>query len=223
MTPKFIQSLSATLLVAATFATSAQAAVSRITLGAVGMSSGPITEPTMADFGAISGDATYEFSFNAVKGGASTAIAGNSLIAIKLDQWNETGIIGTTQFGVADNQFTALAGQSVNSVFDADVHMAFVNDAAAAEVLLYVDGTQVGNLGSSLVLSEMVALMGARDGTTDPMGDGSTMYGWASYDTALGAGDIAELAITPFAAIPEPSSSMLFLLGGLTVLARRSR
>ncbi len=69
----------------------------------------------------------------------------------------------------------------------------------------------------------MVAVMGARDGTTDPMGAGSVMYGWASYDTALSASNIAELSSTPFAAIPEPSSSMLSLLGSLAMVTRRKR
>ncbi len=223
MNPNLTRSLSASLIALVTIATSAEAAVSRIALGAIGMSSGPITEPTLVDFGPLSGDATYEFYFNAIKEGASTAIAGNTAFAIKLDQWNETGIIGTTEFGVADNQFAAIAGQSVNSVFGADVHVALVSDTTAAEVLLYVDGAQVGNLGGALPLADMVAVMGARDGTTDPMGAGSTMYGWATYDTALGAGDIAELSSTPFSAIPEPSSSMLLLLGGLAVVMRRIR
>ncbi len=104
------------------------------------------------DFGSISGDPTYEFSFNAIEDGASTAIAGNQAFAVKLDQWNETGIMGTTQFGVGDNQFAAIAGQSVNSTFGSDVHLALVSDSTAAEVRLYVDGSQVGSLGGELPL-----------------------------------------------------------------------
>ena len=62
--------------------------------------------PTIVDFGDLSGDASYEFYFKAIKAGASTAIAGNNAFALKLDQWNEQGIFGTTVFGVADNVFT---------------------------------------------------------------------------------------------------------------------
>ena len=60
----------------------------------------------LIDFGDLSGDASYEFYFKAIKAGASTAIAGNNAFALKLDQWNEQGIFGTTVFGVADNVFT---------------------------------------------------------------------------------------------------------------------
>lgn len=217
------RSLSTSLFATIALTASGTAAVSRITLGAVGLSTGPITEPAVVDFGALSGDTTYEFSFNAAKGGPSTAIAGNLSFAVKLDQWNETGIMGTTEFGVADNQFAAIAGQSVNSIFGADVHLALVSDATAAEVRLYVDGSQVGTLAGELPLSDMVAVMGARDGTTDPMGAGSVMHGWASYDSALNAGDIAELSNTPFAPIPEPSSPGLLILGSLLMVTHRKR
>ncbi|HIE87530.1 MAG TPA: hypothetical protein EYP91_11950, partial [Gammaproteobacteria bacterium] len=74
---------------------------------------GALTEPTVVDFGDLSGDASYEFFFNASKAGASTAIAGNDAFAFKLDQWNEQGVFGTTVFGVADNLFTAVEGKSV--------------------------------------------------------------------------------------------------------------
>ncbi len=199
------------------------AAISRTSLGAVAMSSGPLTSPTVVDFGSLSGDATYEFSFNAVKGGASTAIAGNAAFAIKLDQWNETGTFGTTQFGVADNFFTAIAGKSVDSIFQADLHVAIVNDSVASEVKLYLNGEQTGSLSGSLELMDTVTVMGARDPVIDPMGDGSVMYGWATYDSALSDLDIGELAVTDFEAIPEPSTSVLFLLGGLALGFRHRR
>ncbi|MEM7383617.1 MAG: LamG-like jellyroll fold domain-containing protein [Verrucomicrobiota bacterium] len=102
--------------------------------GAVAISSGPITESTVVDFGDLTGDATYEFSFKAMKGGASTAIAGNDAWGLKLDQWNEQGVFGTTEFGVADNIFDGVA-----SIFDEDVHVAFVSDTTAGETRLYID------------------------------------------------------------------------------------
>ena len=40
--------------------------------------------------------------------------------------------------------------------------------------------------------------MGARDGTTDPFGEGSVMHGWASYNTALSEADVLALSTTPF-------------------------
>jgi hypothetical protein len=160
-------------------------------------SGGPIalTEPTIVDFGDLSGDASYEFHFNAVKAGASTAIAGNDAFAIKLDQWNEQGVFGTTVFGVADNVFTPLDGKSVASVFDRDVHVVVVNDTAAGETRLYVDGDHVGVLDGNFELAGEAKVMGARiNANTDPMGEGSVMHKWAVYNSALSAAEIADLA-----------------------------
>lgn len=160
----------------------------------VASSSGPLTEPTVVDFGALDGDASYEFYFTAVKDGASTAIAGNNSFAIKLDQWNEQGLFGTTAFGVADNLFTAVEGQSVASVFDRPVHVVVVNDTGAGESRLYVDGTQVGTWMGNFVLPGDTKVMGARlEQATDHMGEGSEMHSWATYDGALTGDEIASL------------------------------
>ena len=156
---------------------------------------GALKEPTIVDFGDLSGDASYEFHFNAVKAGASTAIAGNNAFAIKLDQWNEQGVFGTTVFGVADNVFTPLDGKSVASVFDRDVHVVVVNDTAAGETRLYVDGDHVGVLDGNFELAGEAKVMGARiEQNTDPMGEGSVMHKWAVYNSALSAAEIADLA-----------------------------
>ena len=156
---------------------------------------GALTEPTIVDFGDLSGDASYEFFFNATKAGASTAIAGNNAFAFKLDQWNEQGVFGTTVFGVADNLFTAVEGKSVASVFDRDVHVVLVNDTTAAETRLYVDGDHVGVLDGNFELAGEAKVMGARiEANTDPMGDGSVMHKWAVYNSALSGAEIADLA-----------------------------
>ena len=156
---------------------------------------GALTEPTIVDFGDLSGDASYEFFFNAIKAGASTAIAGNDAFAFKLDQWNEQGVFGTTVFGVADNVFTAVEGKSVASVFDRDVHVVLVNDTAAGETRLYVDGDHVGVLDGNFELAGEAKVMGARiEANTDPMGDGSVMHKWAVYNSALSGAEIADLA-----------------------------
>ena len=161
-------------------------------LGAVANSSGPLTAPTLVNYGNLSGDATYEFSFKAVKAGASTAIAGNEAWALKLEQWSETGFFGTTEFGVVDNTSEAPA------VFDADVHVAFVSDTAAGETRIYINGALAGSTPGNPAISGEGAIMGARDGTTDPFGEGSVMHGWASYNTALSEADVLALSTTPF-------------------------
>jgi len=157
-------------------------------------SSGALTEPTVVNFGPLSGDATYEFSFNAVKGGGSTAIAGSDAWALKLDQWQDQGLFGPTEFGVADHVFEPLDGKNVDSVFERDVHVVIVNDTAAGEARLYLNGEQVGFWLGNFELAGEVGLMAARLSLGDAMGDGSIMYGWATYNSALTDENIALLA-----------------------------
>ena len=175
-------------------ATAAGSGDPRDALGVVARSDGALTEPTLVDFGELSADSTLEFFFNAVKSGPSTAIAGNTAWGLKLDQWNETGFIGTTEFGVVDNTSEAPA------VFDADVHVVFVSDTATAETRIYVNGALAGSTPGNPAMSGEGAVMGARDGTTDPFGEGSVMYHWATYNTALSEDDIAALAADSFGA-----------------------
>ncbi len=159
---------------------------------AVAQSSGPLTGPMIVDFGAIEGDASYEFAGNFVKGGASTAIAGNAAWGLKIDQWNEQGVFGTTEFGVADNVF------ETPSVFGEDVHIVYVADSAAGETRLYINGALAGTTGGAALLSGEVTVLGARDPAIDVVGDGTVLHGWATYNTALTDAEVAALAASPF-------------------------
>jgi hypothetical protein len=80
-------------------------------------------------------------------------------------------------------------------VFDRDVHVVLVNDTAAGETRLYVDGDHVGVLDGNFELAGEAKVMGARiEANTDPMGDGSVMHKWAVYNSALSGAEIADLA-----------------------------
>ena len=151
--------------------------------------------PTLVDFGELSESTTYVFSFKAAKGGASTAIAGNDSVALKLDQWNEQGVFGLTEFGVADHVFEPVGEGSTSSVFDENVHVAYVNDLELGETRLYVNGTLAGKLAANFELTGEAGVMAARLSlNTDPMADGSIMYNWATYNSALSDEAIAALA-----------------------------
>ena len=164
---------------------------------------GSASEPTVVDFGALEGDASYVFYFTAIQDGASTAIAGDNAFAIKLDQWNQQGLFGTTQFGVADNLFSAVDGQSVSSVFDVPVHVVIVSDSAAGESSLYINGVLSGTWAGSVPFSGQVKVMGARlEQATDHMGAGSSMHAWATYSGKLSASEVQSL----YASRPEVSS-----------------
>ncbi|NBQ24092.1 MAG: hypothetical protein EBU26_07465 [Verrucomicrobia bacterium] len=161
---------------------------------AVLVAEGSASEPSVVDFGSLEGSASYAFYFTAIKAGASTAIAGDDAFAIKLDQWNEQGLFGTTQFGVADNLFSAVNGQNVASVFDAPVHVVLVSDAGAGSTDLYINGVLSGNWGGSIPLSGQVKVMGARlEQATDHMGEGSAMHAWATYTGKLTASEVQDL------------------------------
>ena len=161
----------------------------------VASSSGSLSTPTVVNFGDLSGSVSYEFVFDAVKAGASTAIAGDNAFAIKLDQWNEQGVFGTTEFGVVDSLFTAVNGQSVATVFGRRVHVVVVSDTGGSESRLYVDGVHSGTWAGNFVLAGEVKVMGARiTQETDHMGDGSVMDHWATYQGALTDAEIADLA-----------------------------
>jgi len=172
----------------------------------VAQSTGALSEPTVVDFSAVGADASYEFHFYAKMDGASTAIAGNDAFAIKLDQWNNQGVFGTTQFGVADNLFEAVGGKSVASVFDRPVHVVIVSDSGAGESRLYVDGDHVGTWGGNFELPGSTKVMGARlEQATDHMGAGSVMYSWATYSGVLSDSEIAaKFAALPDVDVPNP-------------------
>lgn len=171
-------------------------------MGWVAGSSEALFEPTAVNFGNLSGDATYEFAFNAVKAGVSTAIAGNNTWGLKLDQWNEQGLFGTTEFGTADHLFEPVAGMNVDSVFDEDVHVVIVNDVTGGETRLYLNGEHAGVWAGNFELAGQATVMAAQTGAIDPMGDGSVMYGWATYNSALTAENIALLSSSPFGVDP---------------------
>ncbi|NBQ23265.1 MAG: hypothetical protein EBU26_03185 [Verrucomicrobia bacterium] len=155
---------------------------------------GPFTEPTVVDMGPIEGDATYEFFFNAQKDGASTAIAGNASWGLKLDQWNEQGIIGITEFGVVDSVFDLEGNGSDEAIFSEDLHVVFVNDITMEETRLYVNGEYVGYLYGNFAMSGPTKVMAARiDVDTDPMGAGSILYYWNTHQGVLSETDIAGL------------------------------
>ena len=165
---------------------------------AAASSSEALTAPTLVNLGDLSGSASYAFSFNAIKDGASTAIAGNDSVALKLDQWNEQGVFGMTEFGVADHLFEPASEGSTASVFGEEVHVVYVNDTEAGETRLYVNGALAGTLAKNFQLSGEAGVMAARLSlATDPMAEGSTMTSWATYDYALSGDEVAVLSGTP--------------------------
>jgi hypothetical protein len=147
------------------------------------------------DIGTYSGDQTYEFVVNSNPDEEAVSMAligrhghGDTTMALKFDQWNNTGEYGATIFGVVDLYYGVANNPGV------DVHLAFVSSEVAGTTELYINGELAGSVDGNISLSGAVGIGGAnRDpegaGWVDPF-DGDIL-GVAIYDAALSADQIA--------------------------------
>jgi hypothetical protein len=192
---------------------------------AAGYTNTNITSPIVADIGVYSdatgGGVSYEFIVNATNDGDSSALIGTfenppavgDRAAIKWEQWQNTGVYGTTVFGVADNLSTVANTPGV------DTHLVFVNNGT--DTSLYVNGSLAGSIDGTPTIAGLVGIGQAYNpggAHLDPLT--GTIIGVAVYDDALTANEIA--AHAQAYAIPEPGSWLLAILAG-SVLARRRR
>jgi hypothetical protein len=151
-------------------------------------------------------------------GGASQGIIGADFtaadrVALKAEQWNETGQIGYTVFGVVDVTYTDAAAATPADF----AHVTFVGTASGTE--LFIDGVSVGSDPTTAILNRHVLAAGAirADGSLiDPLN--GSIDELVIYDRALSAAEIS----AHFAAVPEPSTIGLMLLGVLGFLGFRA-
>ncbi len=157
------------------------------------------------------------FLADPVNGGVSQGIVGTDFtaayrMAVKAEQYNATERLGYTVFGVADVTF---ADAPTPTDF---AHVVFVGTDAGVE--LFVNGAAAGMDATATPLARYAFATGAvrADGT---LVDGltGTLDEIVIYDRALSAGDVA----AHYAAIPEPMSASLILIGGLSLLAFRRK
>lgn len=162
----------------------------------------------------LTGDWTAEFIVAVGDGGASQGLKGSPTMALKAEQWNDTGTIGYTNFGVVDVDLGVPMPSELS-------HVVFVQTGAGVD--LYVNGALAANDATTAVLGRQVIGAGRRNADlsiVDPL-DG-IIDELVAYDRALSADTIA----AHYAAIPEPSSIVLAglaALGMLSVLGRRYR
>lgn len=100
------------------------------------------------DFGAISGDATFEFILEgdpeASGDSAYLAVGENAGNNLRYEQWRDTSELGFTCLGIADNVLSAEGDDSLIGSPDEAKHLAFVWKDDALRMKLYVDGTLAG-------------------------------------------------------------------------------
>ncbi len=165
------------------------------------------------DIGALSGDITYEFIVNSNPDEEEASMAligrhghGDTTVALKYEQWNNTGTYGATVFGVADHDYGVATAPGEYT------HLVFVSSEDAATTELYVNGELAGSVSTAITLSGIVGIGQAiRDpegiGVVDPF-DGD-IFGVAIYDRALTAEEIAGNAEKYFSPIPITDPDML--------------
>lgn len=101
----------------------------------------------------ISGDWTFATWVRPSDAGASSMLAGGPSTALKLEQWNDTGKVGFTEFGAADYSF------NYSPPSDQWVHLAFVKTASGID--LYANGTLVDSNPNGIALD--VTTLGGGD------------------------------------------------------------
>jgi len=138
------------------------------------------------DFGAIAGDATFEFiiSGDPVAGerngyiGRADANPGNSL---RYEQWDDTGQLGFTRAGVADNTFTALDAASPS----VDTHVTYRWTQATGTMDLFINGAAADSItGATFDMPTGPGNLGnaSADGTEGMIG---TIHRITTYDSSV--------------------------------------
>ena len=140
--------------------------------------------PTLVNFGDLtSGNSSYEFHITAIRLGRKATLAGNSSFAIRLEQWNNTGVFGLTRFGVSDYRYTPVQGRNVNSIFGTPVHVVVTNNPSSNTSKLFIDGVYSGSWGGSFLISGDTYLMSSSN--SESMASGSVLHSWATYSEEL--------------------------------------
>lgn len=186
-----------------------------------------VTSPITMDVGTLTGDRSFEFIVNAATGVTpSSALMGNFVAdngrqGLKFEQWNMTGFIAMTAFGVED-YFTAVAAPSgldsqIVFVFDGTKTSLYVNGAFQTTIL----GAGGGDV--ALALTGTQGLGGALNDAiyVDPI-QGSIL-GFASYDSTLSAAEIKTHYDAFASAVPEAGTTGLAGLAVMGALLRRRR
>jgi hypothetical protein len=163
------------------------------------------------------------FYQDATTTGPSTAILGPEMFgapntAIKAEQWNSTGQLGYTAFGVIDETFDGPAASTPTSY----THVAMVGTDSG--VSLFVNGLLADSEDTPIVLPRFWIGHGGLNPAGMPIDPlGGYIDELVIYDRELSAADIASHAAA--AAIPEPGSFTLLVVGliGIAVFWRRGR
>ena len=175
--------------------------------------------PAVVDVGALSGDRSFEFIYFSNGASASQALIGSQAVAsgrqgLKAEQWNNTGLYGMTDFGVADYNSTT------TSIINLDTHLVYTSDGVDTQ--MYLNGSLAYTfVGVDLTLTGLNALAAASSADHTSFFDllSGSVLGFASYDSALSPAEVS--AHYNAFVVPEPASAGMLLLAGLGLVRRR--
>lgn len=139
----------------------------------------------------LSGDATYEFLVQAKDvSQASAVLLSESGANIKLEQWNNTGVIGITQG--SDVSFEPFYGTSVTSPYNRSAHLVVRVNASQGFSHLFLDGQLVGTINKAHTFSSASAAIANVNG--EPLGSSgeNVIYGFAAYNSQLTDSEIQQ-------------------------------
>ncbi|MDA7668965.1 PEP-CTERM sorting domain-containing protein [Akkermansiaceae bacterium] len=172
------------------------------------------------DFGAISGDATFEFIMSGDPDaggrngyiGRADANPGNSL---RYEQWDNTSALGFTRGGVADNTFSAPNAASPTD----DTHVTYRWTQATGTMDLFINGASTDSIAGATF--EMPTGPGHLGNVSDGGNEGmiGTISRVTTFNSALSDSDI--LSHSNAWSVPEPTSLLFSGLAALALLGRR--
>ncbi|GAA5497581.1 hypothetical protein Rhal01_03777 [Rubritalea halochordaticola] len=140
------------------------------------------------DLSALSGSSTYEFIVEAEDLGQQVVhLLDDGAYGYRFEQWNNSGVMGVTRYGVADYQLNAVSGQSVASPYGAVHHVVFAVDTANTLTSVYVDGVLVGSVNQALLINSASATLGF---TTMRDDSNPGIHAFAVYNGVLAESEI---------------------------------
>ena len=177
------------------------------------------TNAVAFDFGAITGDATFEFILRGdpVAGGRDgfLAVGTDAANSLRYEQWDDTGQLGFTRGGVADNTFTALDATSPTE----DTHVTYRWTSGTQTMDLFIDGVATDSIaGATFDMPSGEGLLGNNGALSEGMV--GTISRVTTFNTALSDSEIAAHS-DAWTSIPEPSSVILTSLAAFALIRRR--
>jgi len=187
-----------------------------VALGATGLAGGAaqfdgVDDQIHLGLGNLGGPWTAEFLVEKTAVEPAGSLTRSGGYALRLDQWNNTGEVGFTEFGVSDYRFTP----AVSVPLGEPTHLVYVG-VPGTGVSAYINGQLVGTNSAYIPLP--LSTIGAGDAFNGILDEA------VFYDRALGRLEVLYHAGAAGFVVPEPATLLIWsLLAGLGIGAGARR